>query len=214
MTAALNYRVDEDTLKTYTRIQLVKRAKKMGLKTEGVEKDKQQLVRLILDNQLDSWPTAAEEIDKLAETMKKNKEFEALTAAAIAEDLPADGEDKKRGGWRPGAGRPKGSTAEICAVRALPEQANEAVKASLEALFTLWSIKAGIDEVKLSQEEALRIALPVTQIMELNGFGIPQSAHVYIMGVWSIWEVTAAKIAIIQAAKKQQLKPVESEIVK
>jgi len=146
-----------------------------------------------------------------------NPDFEQLTdttAAPIGAAAEAE-EQSKRGGWRPGAGRPKGSTAELCAVKSLPEQPNEAVKASLEALFSLWALKSGVDAVKLTKDEAVSIALPVTQILELNGLGIPQSAHVYIMGVWSVWEVTETKIKLIREArpKEQQEEQPKKEAV-
>lgn len=192
---------EEASLKRMKKQQLGRIAEFCGLNPEG--RSREDLINDILEAQkgLDLPSESEFRANLLAESDKfkqRNDDFEALAAA------PNDADEKpdRRGGCRPGAGRPKGSTADICAVRQLPEQPNEAIKASLEALFVLWSIKSGVDGVRLTQDEAVKIALPVTHMMQLNNVEIPQSAHVYIMGIWSIWEVTASKIALIREAKK------------
>jgi hypothetical protein len=128
-------------------------------------------------------------------------EFDKLTAAA-AEPKPEPEPKDSRGGFRPGAGRPDGLTDLKARIENLPKRADAWMVAALKALFNLWSIKVGIDKVALTEEEALEIALPFSQIV---AFHFPQFQetilHVYIGAAWTAWNVVLAKVRIIKEAK-------------
>jgi hypothetical protein len=90
-----------------------------------------------------------------------NPEFEQLTKSPGQEI-----KKENRGGLRPGAGRPMGVGDELAVVNRLPEKANELICDCIELPFDLWADVNNIPDLALTKEEAKRLGLPVTQLME------------------------------------------------
>lgn len=80
-------------------------------------------------------------------------------ASAEAGEARAAGVPAGWGGAREGAGRPRGTTAEVAMMNRLSEQPHPAIKKALEMLFEGWSVAVGCDAVALTEEEAVLIGL-------------------------------------------------------
>ena len=92
-----------------------------------------------------------------------NPEFEqSLKGDALDLAEKKDG----RGGYRPNAGRPPGMTDELSRINKLPDVANELIVDVLEIPFEFWAEMTKTPELELTKEEAHRLGLPVTQLME------------------------------------------------
>ncbi len=129
-------------------------------------------------------------------------EFERL----LADSHDAPGLDSQRGGLRPGAGRPEGMTAEICAYNRLSTQPHPAIKSMIEKLFDKWAQLTECPEIRLTKEEAVALALPWTHAYELSPIGgkLPPWVSVAFMCLWSSWSIVDAKAALARAAAKRR----------
>ncbi len=114
--------------------------------------------------------------------------------------------ESQRGGVRPGAGRPEGMTAEICAYNRLSAQPHPAIKDLIEKLFDKWAATARCPEIRLTKEEAVALALPWTHAYELSPIGghIPPWLSVAFMCVWSTWSIVDRKAALAREAARKR----------
>ena len=124
-----------------------------------------------------------------------NPGFEQLVKAP---ELKKD----NRGGLRPGAGRPQGVTDDLAAVNRLPEKANEALCAVIEMPFDLWSDLNKMPELALTKDEARKIGLPVTQLMEFYFPGkIPVIAWVWMSLLGSTANILKPRLKLLRQRK-------------
>lgn len=139
-------------------------------------------------------------------SVPKNPEFEAKlnqVAADSVADLgtggnPAASSKENRGGFRPGAGRPRGSTDEFVAVNRLPEKANMTLVPILQIPFELWSVSQKCKELALNKDEAEQLALPVTQLLEYYFPGnIPEIAFVWLMLMGTSYNILKPRLELI-----------------
>lgn len=96
---------------------------------------------------------------------QQNTEFEqAVSDIPLSDQPPKD----KRGGQRPGAGRPQGSTTEHVHIKRVMEiaQPNETIKGAYEILFALATMKLTPLATVLTPERAAELSLPATKLCE------------------------------------------------
>lgn len=168
---------------------------------------------------------AARDVDRIAaggglettagEVLPENPEFEKLTTRRSAlDDVQTEGAENttgqpsNRGGWRPGAGRPRGMTEEKALYNRLSEQPHPAVKQMFELLFDAWATKTQCPGVRLTEQEARDIATPWTNVLELMGVAdrIPNWIVVAIACGWNTLSIVKAKAALarqVQVARKE-----------
>ncbi|MFA5422447.1 MAG: hypothetical protein WC374_01135 [Phycisphaerae bacterium] len=94
-----------------------------------------------------------------------NPEFEqAVSDIPLTADSPAE----TRGGARPGAGRPAGSTTEHVRIKRVMEisQPNETIKGAYEMAFGLMIIRCEQLAPILTKERAYELSIPMTKICE------------------------------------------------
>jgi len=155
-------------------------------------------------------PVASEpvkpEFEKAIETIAT-----ATTQAADSTEGP-EGKTDGRGGARPGAGRPRGSTDEFAAVNRLPEKPNLTLVPIIRLPFDWWAESQQVPELALGKEEALDLALPVTQLLEYYFPGkIPEIAFVWLLMVGSIRNVLDPRLKIIKAKRQAKKSPAASQ---
>jgi len=123
----------------------------------------------------------------------------------LHEDHRAEPEERveRRGGPRPGAGRPKGSTEEFAAVNRLPEKANATLVPVLQIPFATWAKAIGVKEMVLNKDEAKDLALPVTQLLEFYFPGsIPEIAWVWLMMLGTTYRILEPRLDLLAAKRK------------
>jgi hypothetical protein len=139
-----------------------------------------------------------------------NPKFEAKLSvespvdAAVGETRAGDAvKAPGLGGARPGAGRPKGSTAEICMMKQLSEQPHPAIKKALEMLFQSWALATGCDNVALTDDEAILIGLRWTNGLELIGLAqrIPVWLTHVIELVWDTLNIVKLKARLARESR-------------
>ncbi len=110
-----------------------------------------------------------------------------------------------RGGARPGAGRPSGMTAERARLTHVTDTPHRIYVALFRTLFKLWADTVGCDKVELTEQEAIDLALPWSQIGEYLGWNdyIPEWADIVICGIWTTWNTVALKARIAREFKAQ-----------
>jgi hypothetical protein len=160
-------------------------------------------------------------IDREDEESKKPSSPSLLTAGTddigpprpIFEEAAAGPE--RRGGPRPGAGRPLGMTDEKAAVKNLPKQPNMAIRQGLYVAGQAWAQSVKIPAVAFDDEETDLIALPLSQLQEYYFPGlIPEIAAVWVSLAYGLARVVKVRLDLIkevQAARKEG-KPVETII--
>lgn len=120
---------------------------------------------------------------------------------------PVKGE---HGGVRPGAGRPRG-TDNLSRVNALPEKANEQLVPVLQTPFSLWATSTGVNEMRLSKEDAKKMALPVTQLLEYYFPGqIPEIVWCWLIFAGVVTQVMDPRLHLLKQMRdaKKSGKPV------
>ena len=147
-------------------------------------------------------PKATNPVTPAATTGKQivqpaNPEFEQLVKGPALEP-----KKETRGGTRPGAGRPMGVGDDLAIVNRLPEKPNELICDCLELPFDFWADVNHIPELALTKEEAKRLGLPVTQLMEYYFPGkIPVVAWAWMnLGV-SLVNVLKKRIKLLRQKK-------------
>jgi len=141
--------------------------------------------------------------DKQSEEPKPG--FEDALDAVDAE-LTAGEKKDGRGGARPGAGRPKGVTEDFAAVNRLPEKANLTLVPVLQIPFKAWAKSVQLKEIELTKDEAEKLALPVTQLLQFYfPDRIPEIAWVWLMFAGTTFQVVEKRIELIQAKKKEAM---------
>ena len=139
-------------------------------------------------------------------------------ADAVKQAEIAEPKTEKRGGVRPGAGRPEGLTAEKAKVKNLPQFPAAPIKQGLQSLFDLWSAAAKIEELALSEDEADLLSLPITQLQEYYFPGIlPEIAGTWIMLIFATSRIIKPRIKIINKTRMirrtaAEMKAVENKI--
>ena len=134
------------------------------------------------------------------------------TESSLQTSQDLDGpKTENRGGARPGAGRPKGMTADKARMTHLSECPHPAVLGLLNGLFESWAVATGCPEIALSKDEAFDLALPWTNVLEYWGVTdyIPVWIELAITCTWNTWNVLQAKSRIAKEYAKNR-KPVES----
>lgn len=117
----------------------------------------------------------------------------------------AEAEEKveRRGGPRPGSGRPKGVTEEFAQVNRLPEKANATLVPVLQIPFATWARAIGVKEMALNKDEAKDLALPVTQLLEFYFPGrIPEIAWVWLMMLGTTYRILEPRLDLLAAKRK------------
>jgi len=124
--------------------------------------------------------------------------FERLCDGSHTDDVDkGDTPPPQRGGVRPGAGRPEGMTDELAAFHRLSKIPHPAIKATLQSLFSAWAART-CDEVRLTEAEAVDLALSWTNTLELVGVAqrIPLWTQVVLCNLWTTYNIVAAKRTI------------------
>lgn len=112
---------------------------------------------------------------------------------------------EKRGGVRPGAGRPKGLTDEKAKVRHLPQISSTPIKQGVQSLFDFWASAAKIEQLALSEDEAEKLSLPITQLQEFYFPGIlPEIAGTWIMLIFAVSRIVKPRIDMVNVVRKQR----------
>lgn len=123
-----------------------------------------------------------------------------------AEEPKTEEKVERRGGARPGAGRPKGVTDEFAAVNRLPEKANLTLIPVLQIPFALWSKWIGVKEMVLTKDDAKELALPVTQLLEFYFPGrIPEIAWVWLMMFGTTYRILEPRLEHLARLRKEKL---------
>ena len=139
--------------------------------------------------------------DPLHQLEDQKPDFEqTLKDIAGSHQPAAEGEEKveRRGGPRPGSGRPKGVTEAFAAVNRLPAKANETLIPVLQIPFELWSKSQGVKELALGKDDAKELALPVTQLLEFYFPGrIPEIAWVWLMFTGTAYRILEPRLEIL-----------------
>lgn len=117
----------------------------------------------------------------------------------------AEAEEKveRRGGPRPGSGRPKGVTEEFAQVNRLPEKANATLVPVLQIPFATWAKAIDVKEMALNKDEAKDLALPVTQLLEFYFPGrIPEIAWVWLMMLGTTYRILEPRLDLLATKRK------------
>ena len=132
-------------------------------------------------------------------TGQSNAEFERLAGGGDVDEPYKE----NRGGARPGSGRPKGMTNKKSRLTHLPQQPNELILLSVSAAFELWAAKSQVPEVALTKEEAVELALPLTQLGEFYGVTryLPEETMLWVAPVWAAHNIFKVKRQCIIEAK-------------
>ena len=151
-------------------------------------------------------PAAVEGPQKKVEPI--NPEFEKNLEAANAGPVPGEqGGDKveRRGGARPGAGRPAGLSDELSRINKLPDVPNKAISNALQMPFELWSIATKVKELALSDDEADDLALPITQLL---AYYWPDAydhiAWIYLCLMGCVTKITVPRFKLLADLRKQR----------
>jgi len=111
---------------------------------------------------------------------------------------------ERRGGVREGSGRPEGMTDRLAMVNRVTslKQPNPAIVEMLKGAFGVWSMSMKIDEIALTQDEAVELALPYTQLMMLYCPNlISDTLHIWLMTLFTTFNIIKCKIDIIKIAR-------------
>lgn len=140
-------------------------------------------------------------------------DFERVVAAQAEPSEESIGTKKVKdgpGGARPGAGRPRG-TDRLARVNALPEKANEQMIPVLQTPFSLWATSTGVDELRLPEKDAKKLALPITQLLEYYFPGqIPEIVWCWLILAGCVTQVMDGRLQLLKKIRdaKKSGKPV------
>jgi hypothetical protein len=111
-----------------------------------------------------------------------------------------------RGGARPGAGRPLGMTAERARMTHVTDIPHRLYTAGFRMLFAAWAEWVGTDKVELTEQEAIDIALPWSQLGEYLGWNdhVPEWADIILCGLWTTYNTFKSKSKIAREFTKNQ----------
>jgi hypothetical protein len=150
-----------------------------------------------------------------------NPAFEAKCDTATPP--PVDGlpisapspQPERRGGARVGAGRPLGMTAERARLTHVTGTPHRIYKAGFRLLFDLWADRVGTDQVCLTEEEAIDLALPWSQIGEYLGWNdyVPEWADIILCGIWTTYNTFKIKARVARQWRAEHPKVVKSVVV-
>ncbi|HUS71933.1 MAG TPA: hypothetical protein VMY06_02620 [Sedimentisphaerales bacterium] len=153
--------------------------------------------------------------DPLGQLENQKPEFEQTLKDIAGSHQPAAGGEEKverRGGPRPGSGRPKGVTEEFAAVNRLPEKANLTLIPVLQIPFKLWSKSQGVKELELNKDDAKELALPVTQLLEFYFPGrIPEIAWVWLMFAGTAYRILEPRLEVLAHIRDEKSASVAAE---
>lgn len=162
-----------------------------------------KLARAIRKRQLIEEAKIKKVVDKIDKaTHDKNPEFEA---ALNVPDIPDEIPQETRGGKREGAGRPEGSTTEKMAIKKLGDIKipNAAIKAMCVGTFTGWAWLTKVPQIRLNDEEANFLSLPLTKIQEYFWPGlVPEILGVIGEAMFAFVVVTKTRIDLINALRQ------------
>jgi hypothetical protein len=128
-----------------------------------------------------------------------NPEFEQAVKVV---DKP---KKEKPGGVREGAGRPKGLTDEKAKVKNLPQLSSTPIRQGCQSLFDFWASAAHIEQLALSDDEAEKLSLPITQLQEFYFPGIlPEIAGTWIMLIFAVSRIVKPRIDMVNVVRKQR----------
>ncbi len=201
-----------DKLKRNPKTVLVKMAKKLGIKV-SVRWNRPELARKILEKQKlneleEPAPQSTPETPE-TEGPKRKPEFEDLiTERAESEPVLPQDEKDGRGGTREGAGRTPGLTDEKARVqRVLKNQVPDPnIKFAFECLFQGWESAVDVKGLALSEDEAVTIAVPATN---LKDYYFPNLDLSPVLEMWiglaiGIKAVVKSRIDLIREVRKAE----------
>lgn len=143
-----------------------------------------------------------------------------LRFEAAAKSKPGDEAPKKRGGFRPGSGRPPGLTDAKARAKNLPKYPNVAIKQGGEWVFELWASAMKIEMLALDDDEAMLLSLPITQIQEYFFPDlIPEIAGAFVMLIYATTKIAKPRLALIRELHKaksegRDIEPILNELKK
>ena len=163
-----------------------------------------KIAKLIMERRFEIVPVAQQIKEKvpipvpgLKEQQPVNPDFEAAVKSEPAK--------AKSGGVREGAGRPKGMTDEKAKVRHLPQVSSTPIKQGCQSLFDFWASAAKIEQLALSEDEAEKLSLPITQLQEFYFPGIlPEIAGTWIMLIFAVSRIVKPRVDLINVVRKQR----------
>lgn len=149
-----------------------------------------------------SKSTRKESGDQPTDLHEQKPAFEHLCENSAHSEVIGDDTQENRGGVRAGQGRPEGMTNELAFYNSLPQQPHPAIRDAIEVLFKTWAARANCDEVALTPDQAIDLAIPWTQMAHLTGLTdiIPAWLMVAMACIWSTANMVTAKASIASAA--------------
>ena len=191
-------------LRAMTKLELTQVAKPLGVKVNK-SVNKSEVVKRIMRVYSDAAVSGEAEnsgpdLKQEKTILPESESFETLASDAEVDQVMGD---ERRGGARPGAGRPKGMTEKKARMAHLPEQPHEMILLALSGTFELWASKSGVPEVALTKSEAVELALPLTRLGEYYGITkwLPEELMLWVAPVWAAHEILKVKRQIIKEAK-------------
>lgn len=207
-----------DKLKKKPRPILVKMAEKLKIKV-SVRWNRPTIAKKILEKQkLNELEEPAPQSTPETEGPKRSPEFEDLITESVESEpvLPQDEKDG-RGGYREGAGRTPGLTDEKARVqRILKNQVPDPiVKFAFECLFDAWESAVKVKGLALSEDEAVIIAVPTTNLKEyyFPGLNLSPVLEMWLGLAIGVKTIVKSRIDLIREARKSELvtEPVEGD---
>jgi len=207
-----------DKLKKLRRPVLVKMAKELGVQTHSGLNKTQLATRILKRQKLKELEEPEPEAALGPEGPQRKPEFETLVTEGIEiePELPQE-PIVERGGYREGAGRTPGLTDEKARVqRILKNQVPDpTIKFALECLFDGWESAVNVKGLALSEDEAVTIAVPTTNLKEyyFPGLNISPVLEMWIGLAIGIKAVVKSRIVLIRETRKAEevTEPVEGD---
>ncbi len=191
-------------LRAMTKLELTNVAKPLGVKVNK-SINKGEVVKRIMRVYSDAVVSGeakngTPDLNQEKTILPESESFEALASDAEVDQVMGA---ERRGGARPGAGRPKGMTEKKARMAHLPEQPHEMILLALSGAFELWASKSGVPEVALTKAEAVELALPLTRLGEYYGVTkwLPEELMLWLAPVWATHSILKVKRQIITEAK-------------
>lgn len=136
------------------------------------------------------------------------------------EELAGVDTKEKRGGVRPGGGRPVGSTQQKINTdrvnEAMAVETNESIKEIVKIPFDLWANATGIETLKLTDKQVCALADPIAK---LTAYYLPMILNNPVYLMWftlatAAISITWPRLMIIDKAKKAKKDRVEESLAR
>jgi hypothetical protein len=177
---------------------------------------RERRARLILDKyaelDLQAPPDKPPSPSSVAPVLADPKpEFERLIDSAAQ----TDPESPSRGGAGRGQGRTEGMTDEFATYKRLSPIPNPFIQGLFERFFDDWSKRVGNKDIKLTEDQAVRLALSWTHAYELTPIAgkLPPWCVVLLECGWSTYTIIGEKVSIARVTKDAERKEREANKV-